>query len=63
MVDAGEVDLMPQRGRKWYVTAEDYEQLKDIEQGDIKLAELLNEAELLRVRCARAQERLEIGER
>ena len=61
MVDAGEVDLMPQRGRKWYVTAEDYEQLKDIEQGEIKLAELLNEATYSESDANALQERLEIG--
>ena len=36
---------MPGGRRRWFVTPEDYETLKDLTQGDIKLGELLNPAE------------------
>ncbi|HET6351431.1 MAG TPA: hypothetical protein VFG89_04790 [Coriobacteriia bacterium] len=45
MLEAGEIDLMPARRRRWIVSEEDYEKFKDVEQAGIKLSELLEASE------------------
>ena len=42
---AEEIALMPGGRRRWFVTPEDYEELKGLSQGEIELGELLNTAE------------------
>jgi hypothetical protein len=45
MYAAEEISLMPGGRRRWFVTPEDYDELKGLSQGDINLGELLNSAE------------------
>ncbi len=42
---ADEISLLPASRRRWLVTLEDYETLKDLTQGDVNLGELLHPAE------------------
>jgi sugar lactone lactonase YvrE len=62
MVDAEEAHLMPAKRRKWLVTYADYEQLKEIKQGDVDMAELLFETEYSETDVAALIEKLEITE-
>ena len=41
MVDAQQADLMRSRRRRWFVSESDYELLKDLRQGDVDMAKLL----------------------
>lgn len=45
MVEHDEVDLMPARRRRWFVTVSDYELLKDVRQGEVDMSQLLHESE------------------
>jgi hypothetical protein len=45
MFVAEKIHVMPQRRRKWLCTPDVYEQIKDLEQDDVKLGELFEEAE------------------
>lgn len=62
MVEAEQADLMPDRRRKWFVTAEDYERLKDITQDSVDMSSLLNESEYSESDARRLMERFEISE-
>lgn len=45
MVGHEQADLMPARNRKWFVTLDDYAQLKEVRQGDVDMGQLLHEIE------------------
>ncbi len=62
MVDNEEVHLLPARNRKWLVTLGDYEDLKDIKQGEVDLGELLHEIEHSESDARALMEKLEIPE-
>jgi hypothetical protein len=60
MVAAEEVNLMANRRWRWEVTAEDYEKLSGITQGDIKLEDLLHEADYSESDAQALMERFEL---
>ena len=60
LVSAEEADLMANRRWRWEVTAEDYETLKDVVQGDVKMEELLHAAEYSESDAQALMERLEL---
>ena len=62
MVEFEQVDLMRGGRRKWLVTEEDYEALKDIVDGDIELANLLHAEEYSESDARSLMERLEIDQ-
>jgi len=62
MVENEEAHLMPARNRKWYVSVEDYERLKDITQGDVDMAQLLHELEHSESDVHALMDKLEIPE-
>ena len=62
MVDNEEAHLMPARNRRWFVTATDYEVLKDITQGDVDMATLLSEMEYSESDVRAMVDKLEIAE-
>lgn len=45
MLSLGELELLPARRRKWFVTEESYERFKGVSQGDVDLGELLHPME------------------
>jgi DNA-binding beta-propeller fold protein YncE len=62
MLDFEQADLMPGRRRKWIVTEEDYEALKDTVLGDVDMAKLLNPEVYSESDVRELIERLEIDE-
>lgn len=62
MIENEQLDLMPARNRKWFVTQDDYERLKDVKQGDVDLSELLHEMEHSESDVRAMMEKLEIVE-
>ena len=60
MVDAEQVDLMRSRRRRWLMTQEDYEKLKDIVQGELELAKLLSPTEYSESDARALMEKLEV---
>ena len=62
MVAAEQADLMRGGRRKWLVTEEDYEALKDITQGDVDMATLLHPEEYSESDVRSLIERFEIDE-
>jgi len=60
MLELELVEHMPARRRKWLVTENDYELLKDFVQGDIDLGELLNPTEYSESDVSALMDRMEI---
>lgn len=60
MIESEELDLLPHRRRKWFVTPELYEHYHDLEHQGIKLAELLHEVEHSESDTKALQDKLEI---
>ncbi len=60
MVEYQQADLMRGGRRKWLVTEEDYEALKDIVQGDVEMAKLLHAEPYSESDARELMERLEI---
>jgi DNA-binding beta-propeller fold protein YncE len=61
MVERELVENMPARRRKWLVMQDDYEALKDICQGEVRLSELLEPTEYSESDTKALQERLEVS--
>ena len=62
MVDTDTLDLLPDRRRAWFVTMADYERLSGIEQGDVRLADLLRGMEYSESDMQALREKLEVDE-
>ena len=62
MVENQQADLMPGGRRKWLVTEEDYEALKDIVQGDVEMGTLLNAEQYSESDARELMDRLEIDQ-
>jgi len=62
MVDAQEAGLMPDRRRRWVVTAVDYDDLRSITQGDVDFERLLHPSEHSESDVKALMEKLEISE-
>lgn len=62
MVEQEDAELMPARNRKWFVSVDDYEALKEIKQGDVDMAELLHELEHSESDVRALMDKLEITE-
>jgi hypothetical protein len=60
MYDREELDILKHRRRKWFVTEEDYEALKGIEQDDVKLEDVLHPREYSESDARDLMDRLEI---
>jgi len=60
MVEFEQVYLMPARSRRWLVTPEAYENLSAVEQGDVRLADLLKPEEHSDSDARALQDKLEI---
>lgn len=60
MVEFEQVHLMPARKRRWLVTPEAYENLSGVEQGDVRLADLLHPEEHSDSDARALQDKLEI---
>lgn len=63
MIDAGEVERMVQPRVRWFVTAEDYEELKGITQDSVAMADLLAASEYSDSDARALQERYELDMR
>jgi DNA-binding beta-propeller fold protein YncE len=62
MLEAELVSQMPHRSRQWLVSESDYEALKDLGEGEIRLADLLKPTEYSDTDARALRERLEIDE-
>jgi len=62
MVDNEDAELMPGRRRKWFVTAADYQRLKEIKQGEVDMSTLLHEMEYSESDVRALKEKLEISQ-
>jgi sugar lactone lactonase YvrE len=62
LIEREQLDTMVHRRWRWYAMEPDYEVLKDIQQGDIDLGELIEPAEYSDSDMRALQERLEVSE-
>lgn len=62
MVEHDQADLMPARNRKWFVTLDDYELLKEVRQGDVDMSQLLHESEHSQSDVRNLMDKMEIPE-
>ena len=62
MISIDMADLMPSRRRKWLASAEDYERIKDMSQGDLVMGELFEPSDYSESDARALAERLELDD-